>query len=281
MKTRVLIGIPTLNGPDRLHRCLNSIIAYTNLSKFDIRVIVADDGSTEENLALNKNMIHVASLHIPVELLYGHGRTGIAASWNRCVRHANDTSEIVVLINDDIEVVEDWLDVIVFSLLNNPKIGMLGLNTYCGVTSQQYLNTFQTSPRIDYIEASLLVGNGALVSSHGPIFAFRREVYDVVGGFDERYFCFYEEVDFGIALRRQGYIHCMASYPLCFHMGGATNSDVKNLDAQKYLKESREKFFTKWEKTLDELRNEMKIDKESPKSTFIKQEWNTQIKNWV
>lgn len=273
---KVLIGIPTLNGPERLRRCLNSITKYTNFSLFDIRVLVADDGSSDENLKINKDIIHHSAKSIPVEMLFGHGRTGIAATWNRLSRHTQEWSNIIVLINDDIEVVEDWLDVIVFSLTENPQIGMLGLNTYCGVTAGQV----GEKPRIDYHESRLMIGNGMLLSSHGPIFAFRRELYDEVGGFDERYFCFYEEVDFGVSLRRKGYIHCMASYPLCFHMGGATNSEITNLDASKCLKESRAKFFEKWGKSLNEIRDEFKIDDQHPSLAFIKREWCSQFKNW-
>ena len=102
MKT--LVGIPTLNGPEQLRRCLCSIRAETPPDD-NVVVFVADDGSKPDHLEGNKG---VCAEH-GIELIYGHGRTGIAATWNRLIRHVPD-AETVVLLNDDIEVVPDWLD---------------------------------------------------------------------------------------------------------------------------------------------------------------------------
>ena len=280
LMTKILIGVPTLNGSERLERCIRALIHNTNFSKFDTKILIADDGSTDENIILNKNVVHNLSTdYYPIQMLYGQGRTGIASTWNRLTKHFGDWPDIVVLINDDVEVVKDWLDALVFSLVNNPKIGMLGLNTYCGLTDGQLT---VNPPIVDYIESNILLGNGMLVSAHGPIFGFRKAVYNEIGGFDERYFCFYEEVDFGVALRYNGYINAMLSYPICFHMGGATNSEPKNLNAQQCMSESKQKFHAKWKLSLDELRNIFKIDGEKVRRhDFVNVEWNTQIKNWT
>jgi len=269
---KVLVGIPTLNGPARLRRCLESIAQWTNFNR-DVQVLVADDGSTPENLELNRRIVYeleAGSLR-GLEMLHGHGRTGIARTWNRLVRHVPE-AELVVLLNDDVEVVPDWLDVLRYSLIKNPRAGMIGLNFYSGPPSARPV----PPPRPDYVEAKLQDGGGGLVSSFGPIFGFRREVWAGVGGFDERYFVFYEEVDFGVTLGRRGYFHYMASYPIVFHMGGATNSEPQNLDAARCLAESREKFLSKWGKDLGALREEFLSRADRP----VPREWNQQIKVW-
>lgn len=268
--TEVLVGIPTLNGSSRLKRCLDSIAECTRFDVFEIvKVLVCDDGSVDEELALNKNVIHEASKQIPgLEMLVNGKREGIAASWNKLVRHQK--SDVVVLINDDIEVVENWLDVLVYSLVENRIAGMVGLNSYVGAIKSQT----PSFPRKDYNEASLLSGGGTLLAAHGPIFGFRRDAYDSVGGFDERYFCFYEELDFGVALLEKSLWHFMASYPIVYHMGGATNSDPRNLIASEELARSRQKFIEKWGKTPEELRRNMQP------ARFASNEWHTQRNNW-
>lgn len=253
---KVLIGIPTLNGPDRLDRALKSIKTYTDLR--EATVLVSDDASTPENLKLNKDVVHTHG----VPMLMSGDRLGVSKQWNRLVRHVPD-AEICVLLNDDVEVVEDWLDVLVFSLERNPDLGVVSLRCETGVTS----SNGQPRPRVDYNEAKLMHAGGSLVSGGGAAFAFRREDWAGVGGFDERYFCFYEEVDFGVSLARAGRFNAFVSYPVIYHQGGATTS---NLDANKHLEESRAKFWEKWKTKLDDLRAEF-----AARPPFSLVEWNT------
>lgn len=263
---KILVGVPTLNGPDRLDRCLASIRKYTNTDLFDVTVLVSDDASTPENLKLNKDVVHRHG----VEMLMSETRLGVSKQWNRLVRHVPDAG-IVVLLNDDVEVVEDWLDVLVFSLARNYQLGMISLRCETGVTSE----TGQPRPRIDYHEADLLDANGTLLSSGGACFAFRRESWLLAGGFDERYFCFYEEIDFGVTLAlKHNMWHAFASYPIVYHLGGATIAT--NHDGNAVLLESRGAFWAKWQKTLDQMRDELWQRRRDDLLLWF--EWNTAVK---
>jgi GT2 family glycosyltransferase len=196
-------------------------------------------------------------------MLMTEERLGVSKQWNRLVRHVPD-AEICVLLNDDVEVVEDWLDVLVFSLVRNPALGMLSLRCETGVTTANV----QPRPRVDYNESHILHAGGSLVSGGGAAFAFRRADWESVGCFDERYFCFYEEVDFGAALAtRLRRFNAFVSYPVIYHMGGATTS---NLNAAQHLEESRAKFWEKWQIKLDDLRAQL-----GARPRFQPVEWNT------
>ena len=273
--TRVTVGIPTLNGPDRLDRCLKSIAECTDFAAFEsVKVLVCDNASREENQKLNKDCIQRAEKlreHASLEMLTPHAHPGLAASWNMLVRH--QPADVNVLINDDIEVVDDWLNVLVFSVATNPQAGMIGLDSYQGVVKQDLVAANRIPLRTSYREARLLDGGGKLLASLGPIFAFRQDVYNTVGGFDERYFCFYEEVDFGLALRHSGYVHYMASYPIVYHMGGATTSDLMNMDAAAHMARSRELFIEKWGASPEHFRERYARE---PRVC----EWNSQLKDW-
>lgn len=239
-----LIGIPTLNGPDRLDRCLKSIREHTDLT--NVTLLVSDDASSPENLLSNKNVITVNG---GVPMLMTGERLGVPKQWNRLVRHMQ--ADVCVLLNDDMEVAQDWLDVILFTLERNPWIGMLGLRSETGVTRGNAV----PRARVDYNEAAIQTGGGSLVSSGGSCFAFRRAEWEAVGGFDERYFCFYEEVDFGVSLSKKlGLMSAIASYPVLYHMGGATIAE--NANASAVIVDSRRKFWEKWNQTMDQLRAE-------------------------
>lgn len=261
--SKYLVGIPTLNGPERLHRCLQSVMIHTPLD--EVLVLVSDDGSTAENLARNKSVVHNFGVEI---LMTGDLRLGIAAQWNRLVRHC-DEAQTIVLINDDIEVVPNWFDALVYSVEQNPEVGVVSLRCLTGA-----IKPTTPEPYIDYVESRLLDGDGTLLSAGGACFAFLRSSWKVVGGFDERYFVFYEEVDFSVSLARAGRFNYFASDPVVYHLGGATNSDPRNLPAASHLALSRQRFAEKWGTTPAELRQEFAMRQ---RPSHLKQ-WNSQLK---
>lgn len=242
---KILIGIPTLNGPDRLERCLRSIKQHTPLAKYDAEVVVSDDGSYSEKLVQNKNICHVYR----VPLLMSEVRTGVAQQWNRLVRHTE--APIQILLNDDVEVVPHWLEALAYSLEENPHAGAIGLKAYQGVNSSH----FTPPPQPSYMEAVMERGRG-LLSAQGFCFGFLRNKWVEVGGFDPQFFAFYEEIDFGIELFKRNWPSYMLSYPIILHQGGATTSDIGNIDAPMVLEESR-RLFKKKHPPLSEIRAAM------------------------
>lgn len=264
---KVTIGIPTLNGPDRLERCLESIKKYTPLDKLNSGILVCDDGSLGYYQEGNKRV--TAQYEVP--MLMNGARLGVPESWNRLSRHGivNWGSEIVVLLNDDVEVVPDWLDVLVFSVRKNPHAGMIGLNAWQGVNSL----VFEPPPVPAYNEAALIHGHGMLATM-GFCFAFAADKFNAVGGFDNRYFCFFEEIDFGVSLLHKGWPSYMATYPLVIHQGGATTSEEVNIKAGKVIAESRAKFKEKWVGIAHQ--RELFLGREWPRAIH----WNTLVRNW-
>lgn len=258
---KICIGIPTLNGPDRLKRCLKSILKHTPLAEYEALVIVSDDNSSQDHLAQNKT---ICTEH-GVELLTSENRLGVAQQWNRLTRHT--PAPLMVLMNDDVEVVPDWLEALSFSIKNNQHAGMVSLKAYQGVNSDHF-----TPPTIaSYNEAIMEQGHG-LISSHGFLFGFERSKFDAIGGFDPQFLAFYEEVDFGVRLLLNNWPPYILSYPIVLHQGGATTTDPRNLDAQKTLSESRGKFKAK-HVSVQNIRN-LVLNRTYPKCIH----WNTSLK---
>lgn len=264
MGHQISIGIPTLNGPDRLRRCLKSIMSHTPLKEYEALVLVSDDGSSRNNLCHNKAVCS----EFGVDLLMTENRLGVAQQWNRLTRHT--TAPITILMNDDIEVVPDWLETLVFSLRNNPHAGMISLKAYQGVNTTH----FTPPPVPSYNEAVMEQGYG-LISAHGFLFGFERHKFDAVNGFDPDFFAFYEEVQFSVKLLEKGWGPYILSYPIVLHQGGATTTDPENLDAQKTLIESRAKFKAK-HGSVQQVREKMKT-MQFPKSIH----WNSSLKQLI
>lgn len=291
MKT--LIGIPTLNNPERLRRCLSSIQRCTDLT--DTVVLVSDDFSKPVNTELNKRVCG----EFGVDMLTAPQRYGIATQWNRLARHVPD-ADVIVLVNDDIVVNTDWLNVLRYSVTENEHAGMVSLRSVQIPYAANETTVYEMLPRsTDYEEATLMHGNRSLVSSSGACFAIRRDLFNALDGFDERYLCYYEEVDFGVRSALQGYFHYMASHPIVGHEIGITIS--REYDSVALLAESLQKFTDKWieewdwvtaEKptwltsipdlhlvnkfpSLDALREQLRA-REMPETKH----WNSQWQNW-
>ena len=260
----VLIGIPTLNGPDRLRRCLKSIRINTPRAE-PFKVLVVDDCSTPDNVQRNKDVIH----EFGVEMITHQERFGVARGWNDLTRHTK--APYVILMNDDVEVVPDWYEALVFSLKHNLHAGMIGLTSYQGVNS----SNFTPPPIKSYNEARMQRGVG-MISSTGFLFGFERKKFEEIKGFDDGFFLFYEEVDFGVRLLLKGWPSYMLSYPVVIHQGGASTSDTRNVsDPQGIMAESRARFKAKLG-SIASIREKVGDDLQFPV-----REWNTMLKTWV
>ena len=267
-KVEVCIGIPTLNGPERLRRCLKALYRTTqHLFNPTIKILLSDDGSTPQNLEENKRL----ASFFDVDMLTSSTRLGVPAQWNRLTRHTPATT--MIILTDDVEVVPDWFEVLVYSIVSNPQAGMIGLKAFEGVTSEYF-----TPPKIaSYNEAVMERGVGFLAPT-GFLFGFDRRKFDELGGFDEQFFAFYEEVDLGLRMLEHGWPSYLLSYPIVLHQGGATTSDSSNIDAARVMAESRTKFMAKHGgiQTKREQLCEPWIERHWPKP----KQWNTMLKTW-
>lgn len=61
----------------------------------------------------------------------------------------------------------------------------------------------------------------------GAFFLVRREVYDALGGFDERFFVYFEEVDFSFRALKAGWRSFYLAGAQAFHAGCGTSNQVK------------------------------------------------------
>jgi N-acetylglucosaminyl-diphospho-decaprenol L-rhamnosyltransferase len=61
----------------------------------------------------------------------------------------------------------------------------------------------------------------------GAFFLLRRTLFDSLGGFDERFFVYFEEVDLSLRARRAGWHSLFVAEARAFHKGGGTSDAVR------------------------------------------------------
>lgn len=234
---KVGVGIATLNGFQRVDRLLSSIQQHT-VFEGDYEVAVCDDGSSEANL---KRLIAVCKSYSVPLIEHGENR-GISATWNDLTKFFD--SPLMVLLNDDLVMVDDWLRAMAYFMLNN-RVGACGLPMWHGLPDAVKEKTSRRHWIAPYI---LEVKDTPIrcLYAPGPCFIFRRGLWKLVGGFDQRYRSFYEDIDFGTKLARLGWLSYILPYPTIFHEWGKTFAENPQLRHEQRMIESRKLYIQTW-----------------------------------
>jgi GT2 family glycosyltransferase len=200
---RLAVLIVNWNGGTLLSRCL---MALERQQRKPDRVVVVDNASTDDSLAL-------AEAHLrTVELLKLPRNVGFAEANNIAARAA-DGADLLALLNPDAFPEPQWLAALVEAADRHPQ--------FAAFASQIRLDA--TPDRLDGAGDSYHVSGRAWRNGHGAsaaawpsgeyeVFApcaaaalYRRGAFEEIGGFDESYFCYFEDVDLGFRLRLHGY----------------------------------------------------------------------------
>ena len=189
---RVTVAILNYDGRELLDVVVPSVLAQ----QFGpCRIIVVDNGSRDGSAA------YVTSRWPSVEVLLIAENIGVAAALNRAVE-ASD-SELVALLNNDIELEPTWLGELVVALDAHPETA-----SACGKLLRFHDRTTIDSAGDLLFWSSAVHNRGAGELDEGqfdnpqPVFAacagaalFRRRAFDVIGPFDESFFAYLEDVD--------------------------------------------------------------------------------------
>jgi GT2 family glycosyltransferase len=196
------VVIPNWNGARWLPGCLDSLSAQTLAAS---ETIVVDNGSSDGSLELLRDRYR------GVRVLELGRNTGFAVAANRGIEAAG--AEFVALVNTDVELAPDWLERMAGTLDRLPRAGsvackMLDLSDHTRVydagdilrrdgACEQRGRFLSDDGRYDSPEEMFAACAGAGL--------YRREAVLDVGGFDERFFAYLEDVDLGLRLRLAGW----------------------------------------------------------------------------
>jgi GT2 family glycosyltransferase len=189
------VYIPTLNGGENLRRCLASLERQTAPA----HVVVADNGEGEGCASLLESF--------PRVIRVGFGRNlGFGNALNRAIREAGDGP--IVLLNDDAVAEPKLIEKLVAASGRAEMVAAALLSERdptkidsAGVVVDQTLMAF------DYLcgkDADCLEQAGDPLGPTGGAALYDREAFNAVGGFDERIFLYYEDVDLALRLRAHG-----------------------------------------------------------------------------
>ena len=239
----VSIIIPTRNLGKILDQCLSSIFELTSYKNYE--VLLVDNGSDE---SVTKEIIQkwqtreskkfrVLTLDIP----FNYSRLN-----NQAV--AATTGEYLLFLNNDTKVISpDWLEAMV-EQAQRPHIGavgalllypdetvqhagvILGVNGVAGhghrnhpVSGSGYKQALVTTTNYSAVTAACMM--------------CRREVFEQVGGLNEKLAVAYNDVDFCLKLQQQGYYNVWLPHVRLYHFESQTRTPEDTPEKQKRIQQ--------------------------------------------
>ena len=197
----IAVIIVNFNAGVMLERCLAALDRQTFR---DFHTIVIDNASSDGSAE------GIDTRHSRVTLVRAGANLGFAAGNNLGLRHAGNV-EWIVLLNPDAYAAPDWLERFVAAAVAR-EFDFFGCRMRLADTPALLDGTgdsYHTSGVAWRRDHGVRVSEG--VQDAGEIFApcaaaalYRRADLEAVGGFDESYFCYFEDIDLAFRLRLQG-----------------------------------------------------------------------------
>jgi len=249
--TTTAVAIVSYNTREHLRACLNSVAP-----EGPAETVVVDNGSTDGSVEM------VREEYPEVVLIQAENR-GYGAAANRAF--AATSAPYVLLLNTDTLLRPGALAALVEYLGDNPRAGVVGprlLNPDGSLQPSCFpfpspLNVLlvgATLGRILFRPIPALRERFLRTWSHdvgrvvpwvrGAGLGIRREAFEVVGGFDEAYFLYYEETDLSYRLSEAGWETHFTPTAEIVHLGGASTGGIGvSAATTKFYFESAARYF--------------------------------------
>jgi GT2 family glycosyltransferase len=210
-----------------LAQCLRCLARQT-VENFE--AIVVDNGSSDGSLAAARLEVDGDQRFIFIE---PGSNLGFAAGNNLGAARAG--APWLATLNPDAFADSDWLEQLLAATARHPDIAMFG-STQIDAADPERLDGCGDH----YFFAGLPWRGGygwpvAALPPEGPAFSpcaaaalYRRDAFRAVGGFDERFFCYVEDVDLAFRLRLLGHRAIQVPAARVRHVGGASSGGASS-----------------------------------------------------
>jgi GT2 family glycosyltransferase len=253
---KLSIIIVNYNVTKLLRNCLLSVQKYTEGE--DYEVIVIDNASTDTSWG------DLIPEFPKVHFISSEHNEGFAVANNKAIKTA--AGEYVLLLNPDTELEGYYMKDILDFADSKPDFGCLGVRMHDAEGNflpeskrsvpdmfnsfEKLFTNFKRSNSKSYYRSDIdetAVAEADVVT--GAFLLIRKEVYEKIGGLDEAYFMYGEDIDLCYTLLRNGYKnYYYGKASLLHHKGESTIKDEVYLDRfygamqifiDKYYRESK------------------------------------------
>ncbi len=220
----IAVAILNFNGQKHLEQFLPSVLKYSTQA----RIYIIDNASTDQSTQfLKENYSDITIIQNPSNL-------GFAGGYNEGMKSISE--DLVVLLNSDVEVTENWL---------NPLINIMNDEDIAGC--QPKIKSYTERDKFEhagacggYIDKDYFPFCRGRIFSHteedlgqydsktevfwvsGAAFMIRNSVFREMEGFDADFFAHMEEIDLCWRIQRSGKKFFVIPESEVYHLGGGT-----------------------------------------------------------
>lgn len=227
---------------DTLQKVINSFLSLKDIKK---EFIIVDNSPSDELKVFCENFEGVSYIFSGENLGFGRGH-------NLAFKNLKDKSDIHMIINPDVYFNSDEISSFLNWFYEQKEISLATTKVcYPDGENQNIVRNVPTI--IDLIKRKLKIDSGELhiqdnsikevPFAHGCFFIFKTEVFEKLGGFDERFFMYMEDLDIFIRAKKYGKTVINTNYKIYHEFRKGSSKSFKLL---KYHIISAYKFFKKY-----------------------------------
>ena len=249
-KPKVSIIIPVYNQFAYTYNCLRTI--YENSRDVDYETIIADDCSNDQTT-------RIAEVAENITVARTDNNVRFLLNCNNAAKRAK--GQYILFLNNDTQVMDNWLMPLITLMESDDKIGMVGSKLiYPDGTLQEAGGILWNdgsawnfgngqnpeSPQFNYVKEADYISGAAIM--------VKKSLWEEIGGFDERFApAYYEDTDLAFEVRKHGYKVMYQPLSVVVHFEGKSNGTDTSAGLKAYQVENAKKFFEKWKTVLEDF----------------------------
>lgn len=222
----VAVIVVNWNSGAYLKKCLDAVVLQTvPIAK----IVIVDNASSDSSLA------QAGELPARAQLIRLPKNSGFAAGNNLAVKAA-EGCEWLAFLNVDAFPEPDWLERLLAAAKSRPAGALFGSRMIQALNPEK-LDGVGDAYHVSGVHWRIghgqnvctpIAHNAEVFSVCGAAMLCRRDLFLEVGGFDESFFCYAEDVDLGFRLRLRGHRCWYVPESTVYHVGSATTGKRSN-----------------------------------------------------
>ena len=214
----VSVVIVNWNSRELLQKCLQHLLKQTIQP---VQIIIVDNASSDNSVNVADGVERTVVLRMKTNL-------GFAAGNNRALSVC--TGEFVALLNPDAFPEPDWLEKLLDAAQDYPDVAAFGSRQLCqatpgildGIGDSYHMSGLIWRQGYGAIQQDSDLTSREIFSPCAAAALYRRQALIDMGGFDEDFFCYVEDIDLGFRLKLAGYKARYVPDAVVLHVGSAT-----------------------------------------------------------